>query len=399
MKRLLNFLSFAMGLIALLSAILIVVPAPAYELWLFAVVISEWSLYLAVTALIGVVCALIVRALDSNGRFWIASLLMSSAAFIVAIYPLFRVLGVATENNVSLSMKNYFAGLNIFAEKKTNNFTTYAFAQTDDDKDLHLDVYLPAPNKINNGASVVVVHGGSWNAGERNDFPQWNNWLIEQGFTVFDIDYRLAPQPNYLTATGDVKSAVCWVKEHASEFQISPERIALLGRSAGGHLALLAAYKFNDQSFPSSCAEKAQSADVRAVISFYAPTDLIWSYDNPANKRVINGQATLAKFIGGSPHESEEMSDRFTLSSPVKVVSAETPPTLMIHGGQDQLVRPENMTRLADRLNDANVAHNTIYIPYAQHGFDYNFNGWGSQIARPNILAFLIKNTREETKF
>jgi acetyl esterase/lipase len=397
MKRLLNFLSFALSLIALLSAIWIVVPAPAYELWLFAVATSEWSLYLAVIALIGVICALIVRALDSNGRLWIASLVMSGTAFVGALYPLVSVLGITRKNDVSLSMKNYFAGLNIFAEKKINNFTTYAFAQTDDGKDLYLDVYLPSPNNINNGASVVVVHGGSWNAGERNDFPQWNSWLAAEGFTVFDIDYQLAPQPNHLTATGDVKSAVCWIKEHASEFKISPERIVLLGRSAGGHLALLAAYTSNDQDFHSSCAEKGQSADVRGVISFYAPTDLIWSYDNPANKRVINGQATLAKFIGGSPHESEEMSERYTLASPVAQISAEMPPTLMIHGGQDQLVRSENMTRLADRLNTANVMHKTIYIPYAQHGFDYNFNGWGSQIARSNILAFLIENTKVKT--
>jgi hypothetical protein len=94
MKRLLNFLSFALSLIALLSAIWIVVPAPAYELWLFAVATSEWSLYLAVIALIGVICALIVRALDSNGRLWIASLVMSGTAFVGALYPLVSVLGI-----------------------------------------------------------------------------------------------------------------------------------------------------------------------------------------------------------------------------------------------------------------------------------------------------------------
>ncbi|MEJ7700346.1 MAG: alpha/beta hydrolase [Pyrinomonadaceae bacterium] len=92
---------------------------------------------------------------------------------------------------------------------------------------------LPMTNSAANGASVIVVHGGSWNGGERNDFPQWNRWLAVQGYTVFDIDYRVAPQPNYLTATSDVKCAIRWIKNHAAEFEISPERIALLGRSAG----------------------------------------------------------------------------------------------------------------------------------------------------------------------
>ncbi|MCA1623993.1 MAG: alpha/beta hydrolase [Acidobacteria bacterium] len=393
MKRLLNFLSITLSLIALLSAVWIIIPAPAYELWLFAVVASEWSLWLGAIALTGAVCSLLVRALYPNGKLWIASLVMGGVAFVIALFPLASVINLAGEDDVSLSTKNYFAGLNIFSEKKTNNFTTYTFAQADG-KDLQLDVYLPAENKINNGASVIVVHGGSWGAGKRSDFPHWNNWLAAQGFTVFDVDYRLTPQPNYLTATGDVKCAVCWIKQHASEFKISPERIVLLGRSAGGHLALLAAYTADDQRLPSSCAEKGQNADVRGVISFYAPTDLIWSYDNPANQRVINGQETLAKFLGGSPHESNEIRERFTLASPVARVSAKTPPTLLIHGGQDQLVRPENMVRLADRLNKANVTHKTIYVRYAQHGFDYNFNGWGAQIIKFAILTFLLENTK-----
>lgn len=393
MKRLLNSLSFALTLIALLSAIWIILPAPTYKLWLFSVAASEWSLYLGAISLIGVICALLVRAFYPSGKLWIASLVMGIIAFVIALYPLVSVLGLADENNVSLSVKSYFSGLNVFAEKKSNNFTTYEFAQGNGIA-LQVDVYLPSENMITNGASVVVVHGGSWNAGEKSDFPQWNQWLAEQGLTVFDIDYRLAPQPNYLTAAGDVKSAVCWIKNNAEKFKVSPDRIALLGRSAGGHLALLAAYTSKDQNFPSSCAEKGQNANVRAVVSFYAPTDLIWSYNNPANKRVINGQVTLAKFLGGSPHESDEKSARYVFSSPAARVSAETPPTLLIHGGQDQLVRPGNMTRLADRLNNANVQHKTIYIPYAQHGFDYNFDGWGSQIAKSTILAFLLVNTR-----
>ncbi len=70
-----------------------------------------------------------------------------------------------------------------------------------------------------------------------------------------------------------------------------------------------------------------------------------------------------------------------------------TPPTLLIHGGQDQLVRNENMTRLAEKLKEAGVPHKTVFIAYAQHGFDYNFNGFGSQISQAAILDFLGENT------
>jgi dipeptidyl aminopeptidase/acylaminoacyl peptidase len=90
------------------------------------------------------------------------------------------------------------------------------------------------------------------------------------------------------------------------------------------------------------------------------------------------------------------MRERYFLASPVAHVSAETPPTLLIHGGQDQLVRSENMTRLAARLKEANAPHKTLFIPYAQHGFDYNFNGFGAQIAQSVILDFLRENTQSK---
>jgi acetyl esterase/lipase len=214
-----------------------------------------------------------------------------------------------------------------------------------------------------------------------------------EGFTVFDVDYRLA-QPNYLTATADVKCAVKWVKENAEKFKISPDRIALFGRSAGGHLALLASYSADDARLAASCSEKEIGETVRAVVSVYAPTDLLWAYDNPANEFVINGPQTLANFLGGSPHESLEMHERFILMSPVSHVASNTPPTLLIHGGQDQLVRPENMNLLADKLSKTNLPHKTLFIPYAQHGFDYNFNGWGAQVSESVILDFLRENTK-----
>ncbi len=208
---------------------------------------------------------------------------------------------------------------------------------------------------------MIVIHGGSWSAGERNDFPKWNKWLPREGYTVFDVDYRLAP-PNYLTATGDVKCAVRWVKSHAAEFKVSPQRVALLGRSAGAHLALLAAYSAEDTRLPASCQNENQDETVRAVVSFYAPVDLIWDYDNPANESVINGKATLSRFVGGSPYDAAEMRERYVLASPVAHVSAQTSPTLLIHGGHDQLVRVENMQMLDAQLNEANAAaRNAFY--------------------------------------
>ncbi len=390
-SRLLNVLAIALTSIALLSVIWIIVPAPSYHIWLFSVAVGEWSLWFGALALIGIILGLIARAGGGKNKSGIASLIIGSIAFIISLYPLFSTLPIASEQGVSFSLKRYFSGFNS-SKTHTQNFTTYTYSQIDG-KDLQLDVYSPTNETANIGAGVIVVHGGSWNGGTRGDFPQWNGWLAENGFTVFDVDYRLAPQPNYLTATGDVKCALRWVKEHAAEFKISPERIALLGRSAGAHLALLAAYSAADARLPATCADKETSEDVRAVVSFYAPVDLLWSYDNPANRLVIDGPATLSRFLGGNPHESCEIGERFVLASPTAYARENTPPTLLIHGGQDQLVRNENMTRLAEKLKEAGVPHKTVFIAYAQHGFDYNFNGFGSQISQAAILDFLGENT------
>jgi acetyl esterase/lipase len=419
MSRVLNILALLASVIALLAAALIVLPAPAYNLWLIAVAASEWSLILVALAAFGILCGLLARALGGGRLLWRVSTLSGALAILIALYPVLSGWRMAHAQGVSLSLRQYFA----FAENETADaanqsaevgFKTYTFANVEN-RALQLDAYLPSDVVAGDGgAGVIVVHGGSWNAGERNDFPQWNHWLSREGFAVFDIDYRISPQPNWQTATGDVKCAVLWVKQHAAEFHISPDRLAVLGRSAGGHLALLAAYANDDDddaALPASCssannvdagapmiagvAKIPKDASVRAVAAFYAPTDLLWAYDNPANQRVLDGPAKIRNFVGGDPRASSEIQQRYQEASPVAHVSAQrTPPTLLVHGGHDQLVRRENMDRLEAKLKEAGVAHQTLFVPYAQHGFDYNFNGWGAQVVRPVLLKFLRENTK-----
>lgn len=402
-SRALNFLALLSSVTALLLAVWIIVPAPLYAVWLLSVAASEWSLGLCALGLFGVLCGLVVHALGGRRRISRVSIVCGALAIACALVPPLSALRTANRHDVRLSLSQYVSG----ARDETNeqlsgspDFTTHTFAAIAD-VTLRLDAYLPPAGVRSNGAGLIVVHGGSWNAGERNDFPQWNRWLARQGFAVFDIDYRISPQPNWQTATGDVKCAVLWIKRHAAEFRINADNLALLGRSAGGHLALLAAYTVGDARLPPDCTANPPSveenattidASVRAVVSFYAPTDLIWAYHNPANRLVIDGPLVLRRFIGGSPDESEIVRERFRLASPVAHVNRQTPPTLLVHGERDQLVRRENMYLLTEQLEQARVAHDTISISYAQHGFDYNFNGWGAQIVKPVMLEFLSRH-------
>lgn len=412
--RYLNILSLAASVVALAAAIWIVAPAPFYNVWLFSVAASEWSFALGALALFGIGGALVF----GGGKIKIASILTGAAALLISLFPLASALAARRENAVSLSFGRYASGF--LRQKSVGQPETFQFAAVDGQQ-LKLDVYSPPAGVRKNGAGVVVVHGGSWNAGERGDFPRWNEMLARNGYTVFDIDYRIAPQPNFLTATGDVKCAVLWIKRNAARFQISPGKIVLLGRSAGAHLALLAAYSAGDARLSPSCGgyengenaslENASSNEtenvslnknsslnesVRGVVSFYAPVDLVWSYDNPANERVIDGKKTLRRFVGGSPYDSAEMREKYLLASPASHVKNGTPPTLLIHGGRDQLVGSENMNLLAERLNEANVPHKTVFLSYAQHGFDYNADGWGAQVAESILLDFLGEKTADE---
>ncbi|HZG51212.1 MAG TPA: alpha/beta hydrolase [Pyrinomonadaceae bacterium] len=373
--------AFLCGGISALLTIWIVVPAFAYALFQVAVGASEWSLWFGAAGLLGAGLSLPARAAGSGRAARVAFVLGIAAAGLSLIPPL-DAWRVARANDLRLSLRQYLFGSpenhNARAERTTETFATVA-GQT-----LKLDAYLAPAKETRLRAAVIVVHGGSWNAGERSDYPAWNEWLAQQGYAVFDIDYRLAPQPNWQAATGDVKCAVGWVKANAARFAVDPARVALLGRSAGGHLALLAAYSTGETALPPSC--DAPDASVRAVVSLYAPADLKWGYEHPANPRVFDGTGKIRNFVGGTPASASEA---MRLASATTHVKSQSPPTLLFHGGRDQLVSDHHMTLLADRLAQSRVSHRALRLPYAQHAFDYNFNGWGSQLARPLILNFL----------
>jgi len=360
-----------------------VVPAPLYPLWLVALLASEWSLYIGVLGLFGVLLGLVAfrRRWRRTGS---AAVVCGSVAFALSLYPPIAAMSSPAADSVHFSLSTYMLGSSV--DRCIPR--TFTFADVSGTT-LRLDVYLPrasdsmvppAPRR----PAVVVVHGGSWTSGERSDFPQWNSWLVANGYAVFDIDYRLTPQPNWRTASDDVRAAVIWVKEHAARFGVDSGRVALMGRSAGGQLALIAAY--------TPRREDSGGADsrVRAVVAFYAPTDLSWAYDHPANQRVIDGPGTLRRFTGGTP---EELPGVYAEASPVGHVDRESPPTFLVHGLRDQLVRPENLDRLVAAFRrEGNDRCRALVIPYAQHGFDYDFNGWGSQMTRPALLDFLAAN-------
>lgn len=384
---------------AALLSLLIILPAPTYYLWMAAVGVSEWSVWLLLAGLIIMVCGGSAFLRGRRGTLAWASIMLSIVTVVCASVPVVDGYRTAAHRGVSLSWRRYFTGAGradvpgmVHAQRDVE------FASPDG-KTLRLDVYQPydsvqrephtdsTPRPLS--PAVIVIHGGSWSSGEKSDFESYDRWLATGGRVIFDVEYRLADgTQRFPTQVMDIKCAIGWVKSHAAQYHVDPERIALLGRSAGGQLALLAAYTPNDPTLrPVSC--DAKDTSVRAVISFYGPTDLAWDYAHPGRPDVIDTRHVLENYLGGSPASAPQI---YATASPAEHVGAQSPPTLFLHGGHDQLVRPENVERIIPKLAAAGVEVTYVYLPWANHGFDYNFDGWNSQIAQAEISKFLDRH-------
>ncbi|HSZ82529.1 MAG TPA: alpha/beta hydrolase [Polyangia bacterium] len=381
MRALARSVSILLTTAAALAAALVVVPPPTKQLAFLAIFVDEKTFLLIGAAL---VAAALARA--GGSRRWMgAQAALALAIVAVSLVPPAQGLALALKRHAAIDPGRYLTAP--VDDGAAHPSQTLVYANVDGQA-LSLDVYRPAPAGPR-APAVIVVHGGGWSADDKGAAPLTSAWLAAHGYAVFDIQYRIAPQPNWRTAIGDVKCAIGWVKRHAREagVDVDPARVSLLGRSAGGHLVLLAAYDADDPALPPSC--DAGDTHVASVISYYGPTDLVWGWEHPTNPRVFDVATRLGNYVGGTPATEGA---RFRLLSPINHVTAASPPTLLIQGGSDAFVSPPHAQRLAERLVAAGVRHDVLVVPYAQHGFDFISGGLGEQLAEQAVLRFLAPN-------
>jgi acetyl esterase/lipase len=258
-----------------------------------------------------------------------------------------------------------------------------------------LDVYRPAGPAPPGGWPVLVaVHGGGWRGGSKGAYGRdLARRLVPRGLAVVAVDYKLSypGAPAWPENLNDVRHAVRWVRDHAGTFGIDPDRLALMGASAGAHLALLAALEAAGQAggegragaAPVTAGEgfrkhSGSQNPIRAVIDFYGPTDL----RALRSARAATGEP-VGLLLGGSPGE---VPGRYDAASPVRLVSPAAPPVLIVHGTEDALVPLDQSRELAAALDRAGVPHRLIVVDGARHGFGPEA---GSKDLVPEILAFL----------
>jgi acetyl esterase len=244
-----------------------------------------------------------------------------------------------------------------------------------------------APNRGPAGRTAVVyVHGGAFTGGMLRSRPTLFSFLAGHGFPVVDVEYRLAPPPRWNQAAPDVLCALAWVAANASDLGIDPTRVVVMGDSAGGNLALMAGYAAGTNQLTSSCG----GAPPRpaAVVAIAPAADLvgIWADDTLSAAGVRFPEA----YIGGPP---PEFPDRYRVASPFSLIQPGLPPTLVITGDIDHLVRLGRVTELTYRLHFAGDDCTLVVVPYADHGFDGAANGYGAQIEESILPKFIEAHT------
>ncbi len=216
-----------------------------------------------------------------------------------------------------------------------------------------MDIDLPAGRTVVSTKTIVVIHGGSWIEGDKVDMTFVVDSIKKRNpaYAFINLNYRLAingANDVFPAQELDIKSAIEFYLAKSAEYNISKDLI-VLGASAGGHLALLHSYK-NDPN-----------KHVKAVVDFFGPTDLV----------AIWNEGFLIQFglivVTGASYTSNP--SIFIQSSPINFVTPQSPPTIALQGGLDDIVLPEQTTMLITKLNANKVANQVVYYPLEGHGF------------------------------
>lgn len=236
---------------------------------------------------------------------------------------------------------------------------------------LTLDVYRPVAT--GRYPAIAVIYGGGWQSGKPTDHAQFSRYLAAQGYVVWAVSYRHAPRYAFPAQLQDIQTAIAFIQQHAAEYDTDPTRLALLGRSAGAHLAMLAAYTPG-------------APPIRAVVNYYGPVDLLEGYFDLPDPDPLDVRAVLRAFLGGTP---EQVGDRYRIASPITYVRRSLPPTLLVYGGRDHIVLPKFGRRLFHRLQSTQNRAVLLEIPWAEHAFDAVFPGLSSQLSLYYTERFL----------
>lgn len=382
-----RWIILALATLIAAAALLNLVRAPDWSwVWKLAIITGEFGHWLVLLPLgLAVLAGL---TLDGGAR--VTALALCAFAVGALLRPLVSAQSIA--ENLPRELRAAFGGeahreafsfsrLYFHPRPPAGDVVTEIFARPDG-VDLRLDFYAatktdgtgkPAP-------CIVVIHGGGWDSGDRAQLAEWNSRWAARGYAVASVSYRLAPKWIWPAQREDVLAAIAWLKLHADNLGLDPVRLVLFGRSAGGQLAVAVGYGAPDPA-------------IRGVVSLYAPHDMRFAWSVSREDDALNSINLMRQYFGGPPDTPERVA-RYESASGQLLLNKNSPPTLLIHGVPDTLAWDRHSERLTMRLQEVGVPHYYLRLPWATHGFDYNLNGPGGQLADCAIDQFLAAVTK-----
>jgi acetyl esterase/lipase len=236
------------------------------------------------------------------------------------------------------------SGRTVFAEDRLDIEYGHASGES-----LRLDAHIP--DGTGSFPVVMMIHGGGWTSGDKHkDITVVLEPLTKSGeFTWFTINYRMAPTNHWPACYEDVQAAIRWVKAHASEYKGDPQRVALMGYSAGGQLACLAAVQAKDDT------------RVQAVVGFSPPTDMV------ADTERRGGLSKSLQALFGKETVDDPTKVLLKEMSPIDFVKPGLPPFLFIQGDSDKTVPHDQTLAFMAKLKENGVTNDIITIKGAPH--------------------------------
>ncbi len=240
-------------------------------------------------------------------------------------------------------------------------FTEAMVYGTVDGRDLTADIITPAETPLEPRPALISLHGGSWKHGSPSQFHFHSAFFAAKyGFYCMCVDYRLSGEAPFPAALQDAKCAVRWVRAHALELNIDPERIAIVGGSAGGHLSSMVATTAGVPEYEGTCGNPGESSHVDLAILINGEFDM---WDLVEKGSLIE---PMRMFMGGTP---EEVPHRYDELSSVRRIHEDVPPVLLLHGTHDLCVSYKQSLEFRDRCLAKGVHAETEIYPKKPHAW------------------------------
>jgi len=247
-----------------------------------------------------------------------------------------------------------------------------------------LDIYVPS-NARENTPLVVWIHGGAWMMNDKYaDMGYMKNTVrsfIDSGYVLASIDYRFSTDALFPAQIQDCNQALEYLYQHAEQYKVDKTRIALIGFSAGGHLASLLALSGNNNVREFSPAGMKTYFKIKCVLDFYGPSDFVMLASNP-DTSINNARNPVSILLGALPIERPDLAKR---ASPVTYVDKNDPPFLIVQGEKDESVPNTQSRLLSSWLTLAGVKNQLIIVPGAPH-FGEMFD---AENIRKSLFSFL----------